>query len=167
VSDTDDNDPYRPKQPDPNAPPPPPPSSPQWGSNPPPSADQPGQFGAPGGGWTGGQLGQYGQPQYGQPQYGAPQYGGPQYGQPTGPPPANYLVWAILSTLFCCLPLGVVSIVFAAQVNSKHAAGDVAGAMDSSKKAKKFAIWSAGVSLVLVVVWILLAVGLAAGFGSA
>ena len=35
----------------------------------------------------------------------------------------NHLVWAILSTLFCCLPLGIVSIVFAAQVNGKLAAG--------------------------------------------
>ena len=41
----------------------------------------------------------------------------------------NHLVWAILSTLFCCLPLGIVSIVFAAQVNGKLAAGDVAGAL--------------------------------------
>jgi hypothetical protein len=40
----------------------------------------------------------------------------------------NNLVWAILSTLFCCLPLGVVSIVYASQVDGKRAAGDVAGA---------------------------------------
>jgi hypothetical protein len=26
----------------------------------------------------------------------------------------NHLVWAILATLFCCLPLGIVSIVYAA-----------------------------------------------------
>ena len=79
----------------------------------------------------------YGQPQYGQPQYGQP------YGQPAGAPPQNYLVWAILSTLFCCLPLGIASIVFAAQVNGKYQAGDHAGAQESSEKAKKFAIWSA------------------------
>lgn len=60
-----------------------------------------------------------------------------------GTPPPNYLVWAILSTVLCCLPLGVASIVFSTQVNSKWALGDVAGAQDSSAKAKKFAIWSA------------------------
>ena len=36
-----------------------------------------------------------------------------------GPPPyvPNHLVWAILVTIFCCLPFGIVSIVYAAQVN--------------------------------------------------
>ena len=60
-----------------------------------------------------------------------------------GAPPPNYLVWAILSTVLCFLPLGIASIVFSTQVNSKWALGDVAGAQDSSAKAKKFAIWSA------------------------
>jgi hypothetical protein len=36
----------------------------------------------------------------------------PRYGQAaSGPPPDNNLVWAILSTVFCCLPLGIVAIV--------------------------------------------------------
>jgi len=68
-----------------------------------------------------------------------------------GAAPPNYLVWAILTTIFCCLPLGVISIVFSAQVNSKWALGDVAGAQESSAKAKKFAIWSAIASAILVV----------------
>ena len=59
----------------------------------------------------------------------------------TTPQIPNHLVWAILSTLFCCLPLGIVSIVFAAQVNGKVAAGDIAGARGASGKAKKFAMW--------------------------
>lgn len=73
------------------------------------------------------------------------------------PPPPNHLVWAILTTLFCCLPLGVVSIVYAAQVNTKWQMGDVAGAHESSNKAKQFAIWSAialGILLVLYVILI-------------
>ena len=69
-----------------------------------------------------------------------PPYGG--YGY-QGTPPPNYLVWAILSTVLCCLPLGVASIVFSTQVNSKWAIGDVAGAQSASGKAKYFAIWSA------------------------
>ena len=28
--------------------------------------------------------------------------------QPAGPKPPSYLVWAILTTLFCCLPFGIV-----------------------------------------------------------
>ncbi len=48
--------------------------------------------------------------------------------QPQTPPP-NYLVFAILATIFCCQILGIVSIVFAAQVNSKWNAGDIQGAL--------------------------------------
>ena len=73
----------------------------------------------------------------------------------------NHLVWAILSTLFCCLPLGIVSIVFAAQVNGKLAAGDVAGAQEASDKAKTWAMWSAiaGVSLVVLYIIFIFAMG--------
>ncbi|MFO6453177.1 MULTISPECIES: CD225/dispanin family protein [unclassified Aeromicrobium] len=73
-------------------------------------------------------------------------------------PPPNNLVWAILTTLFCCLPLGVVSIVYAAQVNGKFAAGDLAGAQESSRKAKQWAIWSAVVGLVVIVIYIIVIV---------
>lgn len=48
----------------------------------------------------------------------------------------NYLIPAVLVTLCCCMPFGVVAIVFAAQVNTKLAAGDVAGAEASAKNAK-------------------------------
>ena len=48
----------------------------------------------------------------------------------------NYLAQSILVTLFCCLPFGIPAIVFAAQVNGKLQAGDVAGAQESSRKAK-------------------------------
>lgn len=48
----------------------------------------------------------------------------------------NYLVQSILVTLFCCLPFGIPAIVYAAQVDSKQAGGDYAGALDSSGKAK-------------------------------
>lgn len=73
----------------------------------------------------------------------------------------NHLVWAILSTLFCCLPLGIVSIVFAAQVNGKLAAGDVQGAQEASDKAKKWAMWSAilGVSVAVLYLIFIFAMG--------
>ncbi|WP_420266665.1 CD225/dispanin family protein [Candidatus Magnetominusculus dajiuhuensis] len=48
----------------------------------------------------------------------------------------DYLVWSILSTLFCCLPVGIVAIVYSAQVGTRLRVGDVAGARHSSKKAK-------------------------------
>jgi heme/copper-type cytochrome/quinol oxidase subunit 2 len=77
-------------------------------------------------------------------------YGAP--GAPSAPPPPNYLVWAILTTILCCLPLGIVSIVFSTQVNSKWALGDVTGAQEASAKAKRFAIWSAIVWAILTVI---------------
>ena len=70
----------------------------------------------------------------------------------------NNLVWAILTTLFCCLPAGIVSIVYAAQVNGKYEAGDLAGAQESARKAKQFAIWSAIATLVVAVLWVLVIV---------
>ena len=71
-------------------------------------------------------------------------------------PPAhipNYLVPAILVTIFCCLPFGIVSIVYAAQVNSKLDAGDVAGAMHASSNAKTWMWVAFGVGLFFAVVY--------------
>jgi hypothetical protein len=81
---------------------------------------------------------------------------------PTNVP--NYLVPAIIS-LFCCFPLGIVGVIFAAQVNGKVASGDIAGAMDSSKKAKLFSFIAIGLGLVVIVlyvIWMVLIVGLSA-----
>ena len=70
----------------------------------------------------------------------------------------NYLIPAILSTVLCCLPLGVVSIIFATQVNSKVASGDIAGAMEASKKAKMFMFIAVGAGLltwiICIVLWV-------------
>jgi predicted secreted protein len=124
----------------------------------PPDPNQPDRPGQPGPPPAYGQQPPYGQPApYGQqPPYGQPApYGQmPAYGQPAASPPSNHLVWAILSTLLCCLPLGIVSIVFAAQVNSKYASGDVAGAQEAADKAKRFAIWSAVAGVVVGLLYI-------------
>jgi predicted secreted protein len=66
----------------------------------------------------------------------------------------NYLVPAILTTLFCCLPLGIVSIVYAAQVDSKVSSGDRAGALESSRNAKRWAWISFGTGLAGIVLFI-------------
>ena len=84
--------------------------------------------------------------------------------KPQGPPP-NYLAWAILTTIFCCLPFGIVSIVFAAQVNSKWIAEDYDGAMNASKNAKIWAWVSFGVAVAgAIVCAILVFLGVMAGF---
>lgn len=108
------------------------------------------------------------QPPYDAPPPPPPPYGGGGYpggGGAYGQPPANNLVWAILSTILCCLPLGVASIVFAAQVNSKWAMGDAQGAYESARKAKTFAIWSAVAGLVVGALYVLFFVVMGLGAG--
>lgn len=77
---------------------------------------------------------------------------------PPGPPVhvENYLVFAILTTVLCCLPAGIPAIVYAAQVNSKLQVGDIAGAQAASKNAKLWCMISAGLFLGGIVIWGLL-----------
>lgn len=110
----------------------------------------------------------YGQQPYGQQPYGQQPYGQQPYGQQPygagGPwdafstPPPNYLVWAILTTFFCCMPLGIVSIVFAAQVGSKWSAGDHYGAREYSRRAKQFATWSAASVGIIICIYLFLGI---------
>lgn len=80
----------------------------------------------------------------------------PNYAQGQRPmKPDSYLVWAILSTLFCCLPLGIVSIVYSSKVDGLYNAGDYAGAQNAADNAKKFAMWGAIAGVVGVVLYIL------------
>lgn len=87
------------------------------------------------------------------------QGGGHPGGYPGGPggfgeeKPSNNLVWAILSTLFCCLPLGIVSIVFAAKVDGLWSAGQYDAAREAAGKAKSWALISAGVGIGVLVLY--------------
>ena len=63
---------------------------------------------------------------------------------------ATNMLGAVLATLFCFLPLGVVAIIFAAQVDNKWNAGDRAGAVHASKMARLFANLALGVAVLLV-----------------
>lgn len=67
----------------------------------------------------------------------------------------NYLVFAILVTVFCCLPTGIAAIIYAAQVNTRLQAGDVAGAQQASKSARMWVLISVGVGLLLTCAYIL------------
>jgi hypothetical protein len=70
----------------------------------------------------------------------------------------NYLVQAILVTLFCCLPFGVLAIVNAAQVNTKLQAGDYEGAVKASEEAKKWCWWSFGIGGVVTILYVIAAI---------
>lgn len=90
----------------------------------------------------------------------------------TPPPPPtggtatvpNYMVPAIIS-IFCCWPLAIPAIIFAAQVNGKAAAGDIAGAQDSSKKAKMFSFIAIGLGLLGILCYVILMI-LGVGLGA-
>ena len=71
-------------------------------------------------------------------------------------PPPNYLVIAILTTIFCCQIFGIVSIVYAASVNSKWASGDKPGAYNASKNAKIWALIGIGSAVFVILLTILL-----------
>ena len=86
----------------------------------------------------------YAQQAYAQQAYA--QQGYPQQAYPQGqmvpnlpPAPYNHMAEAILTLLFCCLPFGIVSVVYASQVGTKHAMGDIEGA---NKSAKLAGIWA-------------------------
>ena len=83
----------------------------------------------------------------------------PSYGpqQPYGarpPMPATYLVWAILATLLCCMPFGIVSIVKASQVSTLYYQGNYAEARAASRAARNWAIASAVSSGAIVLVYV-------------
>ena len=85
--------------------------------------------------------------------------------QPWTPPPPplnapatvpNNLVLAIIASVvslfFCCLPHGVVSLIFATQVNKKAESGDIQGAISAAKQAKMWAFISIAVAAVWLVI---------------
>jgi magnesium-transporting ATPase (P-type) len=92
-----------------------------------------------------------------------PSYGYQQPNQQRPMKPDNYLVWAILTTLLCCLPFGIVSIVYSSKVDSLYNAGDYMGAQNAANNAKKWAMWSAIIGGVMTVIVIILYVIIIAG----
>jgi hypothetical protein len=87
----------------------------------------------------------------------APPQAPPRY--PTAGVPAasinTFLLPAILVT-FCCIPFGIPAIVYAAQVKSKLNAGDTAGAMQASQKAKRWCLIALGVGVGWAVLYALM-----------
>lgn len=61
--------------------------------------------------------------------------------------PSSHLGWAIASTLLCCIPAGIVSIVYAVKVNTLWDKGDGKGAASASKTAKAWAWFSFGLGI--------------------
>lgn len=83
----------------------------------------------------------------------------PPQSNPLQAPPENYLVWAILTTIFCCWPFGIPAIINASKVNSAYDRGNYAESLEASRKAKNWTIASAatgGTIAILYIVFIIL-----------
>lgn len=78
--------------------------------------------------------------------------------RPQAPYVPNYLAQAILVTLFCCLPFGVVAIVYAAQVNGKLSAGAIQEATEASKNARTWCWVSFWVGLGIGIIYFFIAI---------
>jgi hypothetical protein len=89
----------------------------------------------------------------GQPPAGWP---APQPGWPAQREPDNHLVWAILVTVLCCLPFGIVSIVYSTKVSGLWAQGRYPEAQAAADNAKKWAIIGAIVGGVFYLIAVLL-----------
>jgi hypothetical protein len=74
-----------------------------------------------------------------------------------GPPPENNLVWAILATVMCCLPLGIVALLKANKVDHLWYQGRYEEAQKAADDAKKWSIYSAvSVGLIVIIYFIII-----------
>ena len=114
---------------------------------------------------------QYGQPQYPQGQYPQypqgqypqyPQYAQGQYQQEydedeyVPPCPYNYLVWAILTTIFCCVPFGIVAIVKASRVEGLYDDKRYDESEEMSRGAKNWIIAGVVAGIFSLIIWIII-----------
>lgn len=70
-----------------------------------------------------------------------------------------YMVLSILTTICCCLPLGIVSIVFATKINSAQKVGMMDEARNCAKKAKMFMIIGVIVGAIVNTIYFVTVVG--------
>ena len=79
--------------------------------------------------------------------------------------PKNHLALAVLTTLFCCLPFGIISLIYAVQVNISSNSGNFEMAKFSSEKAKYWgmvALWCGAALYILNSLFFLLPLAFAA-----
>ena len=71
------------------------------------------------------------------------------------PKPASHLALAILVTIFCCLPFGIVAIIRASSVDSLYHAGNYAAAVGASESASTWCLWGIITGILLGIAWFL------------
>lgn len=84
---------------------------------------------------------------------------------PNSVPPKTWLVESILVTIFCCQILGIISIIYAASVESKFYRGDISGAENASRTAKTLVLVSVALGILTIIgVGIMATLGVFAGY---
>ncbi|WP_256788043.1 CD225/dispanin family protein [Frankia sp. AvcI1] len=105
--------------------------------------DQSGGFGQPGG-WPQGEPG--GWP--------PPEAGGAVATPAEDRPIRTYLWQSLVATLLCCLPTGIVAIVYATQTQTRLQAGNLAGAREASGRARRWCVISLIAFVVVLLVYV-------------
>ena len=85
---------------------------------------------------------------YRQPAYAAEPQHQPEYDMPC---PPSYLWLGIVCTVCCCMPLGVVSVIYAARVQALYYQGRYDEALSASRNARNWGIASAIVGVVCII----------------
>ncbi len=75
--------------------------------------------------------------------------------------PDNFLVWAILTTFFCCLPFGIAAIIYSSQVDSEWNAGHYEAAISAAANAKKWTLIGAGVGAGAILLYVICIISVA------
>ncbi|MBO8454448.1 MAG: CD225/dispanin family protein [Bacteroidetes bacterium] len=73
-----------------------------------------------------------------------------------GEKPSTYLVLSIIVTILCCLPFGIIGIIYASKVDSCWNAGNFDEARENSRKAKTWALVGLVLGFVTYLIYILL-----------
>ncbi len=72
--------------------------------------------------------------------------------------PGNWLWQSIVATLLCCVPFGVVGIIYAVRVNSLYFNGNYQEAERMAQKAKMWTLISIVAGLLYVILWTILVI---------
>ncbi|WP_298651326.1 CD225/dispanin family protein [uncultured Proteiniphilum sp.] len=72
--------------------------------------------------------------------------------------PNNWLWQSIVATLLCCMPFGIVGIIYAAKVDSLYFNGKYEEAERIAQKAKMWTLIAVGAALLYVIFWVILVV---------
>ncbi len=85
-----------------------------------------------------------------------PEQSQPEQDRPVPPMPDTWLVWSILATIFCCQLIGIVGIVYAAQVESEYRQGHYEKAQEYSNNARIWTLVALALGLVVIICYVFL-----------